>query len=208
MAIHRFFSRAVLVAVGLLLAGCTTVGVGGSYGSSSGLSGVRVGVSNGYYQSYPDYGYSNYPGRLFLGRHHHTHRHDTHHRHSHDGRMHDAHRRADGFYVGRRDWRQGDGAWRRDMRRRDGTPLAERQRLGRSERIREQRQDRSDAARAARGSGVVIEGNLPQDFGDGAAARRQDRATQAERANQRRALQVRQDMLARRRATLRQDAQK
>jgi len=69
----------------------------------------------------------------------------------------------------------------------------------RSELIREQRQDRTDAARWSRSKGVVIEGAPQPDF-DTAAERRQDRATQAEREAQRKALKVRQEMLAKRRA--------
>ncbi len=205
-ATRRLLARAALIAAGLILAGCNSVGVGGSYGSSSGFSRVGVGLSSGYYDygHYPGYGY--YPGPYFLAgpRHHHPHSLHVRQPHRHDRadqRRHD--RRADSVRVGARDWRQGDGELRRDLRRRDGTPLAERQRLGRQERIREQRQDRADTQRFARSRGIVIEGTEPRDFGepiDTGAARRQDRATQAERANQRRALQVRQEMLARRRA--------
>lgn len=97
-------------------------------------------------------------------------------------------------------FRSNDGPIRRQLRRSQGVPLEDRVRLGIQERIREDRQLRFED-RQSRNPGQL---RIDDDFGpralDDAAARRLDRATQAEREAQARARENYKALLEKRRA--------
>jgi hypothetical protein len=103
-----------------------------------------------------------------------------------------------------KNWRDGDGSFRRKQRERRGFGLEERQRRNRQERLLESRQDRADLSRVRRGSGQVeLQGSsspsISEQF-DQDVGRRLERSTQEQRRAQRRALEVRRQLLAERRA--------
>ncbi len=111
-------------------------------------------------------------------------------------------RRHDGIDL--RDWRDGDGEFHRRQRERDRVGLEERHRRDRQERMRETRRDSADRSRDRRRD-RQLEIRDRSDLGfserlDHGAARRLERATEAERQAQRRAAEVRQRLRAERQA--------
>ena len=122
----------------------------------------------------------------------------------------DRHRRAQ-LHGDRRDWRDGDGAFRRRQRDSGGISLEERNRRDLGERLREGRRDGADRARVQRreraahqrGGQAEIQtraGSENLDRRERRLSRRQERATRTERDAQHRAAEVRRQLRAERQA--------
>lgn len=111
-------------------------------------------------------------------------------------------RRHDGIDL--RSWRDGDGEFHRRQRARDRVGLEERHRRDRQERLREGRRDSADRSRNRRRERQLeIRDRSNLGFSkrlDRGAARRLERATEAERQAQRRAAEVRKRLRAERQA--------
>jgi len=117
-------------------------------------------------------------------------------------RAHRPGRRHDGIDL--RSWRDGDGEFLRRQRERDRVGLEERHRRDRQERLREGRRDSADRSRNRRRERQLeIRDRSNLGFSkrlDRGAARRLERATEAERQAQRRAAEVRKRLRAERQA--------
>ena len=117
-------------------------------------------------------------------------------------RAHRPGRRHDGIDL--RSWRDGDGEFHRRQRERDRVGLEERHRRDRQERLREGRRDSADRSRNRRRERQLeIRDRSNLGFSnrlDRGAARRLERATEAERQAQRRAAEVRKRLRAERQA--------